>query len=220
MEGHLPPPPRSIRDLKPLLIGSLIAGLIRIIGGLTRVRFHDRAGFSTGSHPGQYIIAFWHNRMVVMPLIFSRYHRRKGATVLTSTSREGAMVARVVRSFGMDVVRGSSSRRGAAAALALRERMGKGYDVIVTPDGPRGPRYRLGAGIVFLSQHSGQPVLPIRVDYSRYIELKSWDRLRIPLPFSRIDVTLEPLLFAQPTNSDESFESERLRLEQAMQINV
>jgi len=204
-------------DLKPLLLGSLIAGIIRMIGRLTRIRFHDRAGFLSGSHQGQYIIAFWHNRMVVMPLIFTRYYRRQGATVLTSTSREGAMVERVVRSFGMDVVRGSSSRRGAAAAIALKDRMEKGYDVIVTPDGPRGPCYQLGAGIVFLSQRSAQPVMPIRVDYSRFIELKSWDRFRIPLPFSRIDVTLEPLFFAQPTDSEEAFELERLRLEQAMQ---
>ena len=135
---------------------------------------------------------------------------------MTSPSREGSMVERVVRSFGMDVVRGSSSRRGTAAVLALKKRMSQGCDVILTPDGPRGPCYKLGAGIVYLSQRSGHPVLPIRVDYSRYIELKSWDRFRIPLPFSIIDVTLEPLIFAKPTESEAAFESERLRLEKAM----
>ena len=217
MEGPTTKHNGVCRDLKPLLLGILIAGIIWMIGRLTRIRVHDHAGYLTGSHEGPVIIAFWHNRMLVMPLIYSRYYRRKGATVLTSASREGAMVERVVRSFGMDVVRGSSSRRGVVAALALKDRMEKGYDVIVTPDGPRGPCYRLGAGIVFLSQRSGQPVMPIRVDYSRYIELKSWDCFRIPLPFSRIDVTLEPLFFAEPTDSEEGFESERLRLERSMQ---
>ncbi|MEI8341152.1 MAG: lysophospholipid acyltransferase family protein [Verrucomicrobiota bacterium] len=204
---------------KTLLYGSLAAFLIRMIGLTTRLKFHDHAGYYSGAHQGQYIIAFWHNRMVVMPLIFSRYYRRKGATVLTSASREGSLVERVVRSFGMDVVRGSSSRRGATALLALSDRMKAGYDVIVTPDGPRGPCYRLGPGIVFLSQRTGQPVMPIRVDYSRFIELKSWDRFRIPLPFSRIDVTLEPLFFAQPGESDEALEAERVRLEKAMQAD-
>jgi len=204
-------------EFKTLLYGSLAAFLIRLIGLTVRLKFHDNAGYYSGAHKGQYIIAFWHNRMIVMPLIFSRYYRRKGATVLTSASREGSLVERVVRSFGMDVVRGSSSRRGAAALLALSDRMKADYDVIVTPDGPRGPCYRLGPGIVFLSQRSGQPVMPIRVDYSRFIELKSWDRFRIPLPFSRIDVTLEPLFFARPTDSEEAFEAERVRLEKSMQ---
>ena len=212
MEGLL----TQLTDFKPRLLGSLGAGLIRIIGRLTRIRLHDPAGLASELHHDQYIVAFWHNRMVVMPLIFSRYYRRKGATVLTSPSRDGTLVEQVVRSFGMDVVRGSSSRPGAAATIALRDRLEKGYDVIVTPDGPRGPCYRLGAGIVFLSQRSGKAVLPIRVDYSRFIELKSWDRFRIPLPFSRIDVTLGPLFFAEPTDSDEAFEQERLRLERVM----
>ena len=204
---------------KTLLIGSLLAFMIRVLGLTIRLKLHDNAGYYSGAHKGQYIIAFWHNRMIVMPLIFSRFYRRKGATVLTSASREGSLVERVVRSFGMDAVRGSSSRRGVTALKALSDRMKDAFDVIVTPDGPRGPCYRLGPGIVFLSQRTGQPVMPIRVDYSRFIELKSWDRFRIPLPFSRVDVTLEPLFFAQASESEEAFEAERGRLENAMGTN-
>ena len=211
------PQATSGTGFKTLFYGSLAAFLIRLIGLTVRLKLHDHAGYLSGKHKGPYIIAFWHNRMLIMPLIYSRYYQGKQATVLTSASREGSLVERVVRSFGMDAVRGSSSRRGAAALLALDDRMEKGLDVIVTPDGPRGPCYKLGPGIVFLSQRSGQPVMPIRVDYSRYIELKSWDRFRIPLPFSRIHVTLDSLFFAQPTGSDEAFEVERLRLEKAMQ---
>ena len=209
--------PEPSTSLKTRLLGSLVAFVIRVLGLMLRIKLHDHAGYFSGEHKGQYIIAFWHNRMIVMPLIYSRFYRRKGATVLTSASREGSLVEKVVRSFGMDAVRGSSSRRGAAALLSLSDRMEAGYDVIVTPDGPRGPRYRLGPGIVFLSQRTGQPVMPIRIDYSRFIRLKSWDRFRIPLPFSRVDVTLEPLFFAQPGESGEAFEAERSRLEEAMQ---
>lgn len=222
MARPLLPPPKtqhssSDSQIKTLLLGSLAAFLIRMLGLLLRIRVFDHAGFISSAYKEPCIAAFWHNRMIVMPLIYARVYRRKGATVLTSASREGSLVERVVRSFGMDVVRGSSSRRGATALLALSDRMAEGFDVIVTPDGPRGPCYRLGPGVVFLSQLSGQPVMPIRVEYSRFIELKSWDRFRIPLPFSRVDVTLGPLFFAQPGETDEAFEAERGRLEKAMQ---
>ena len=202
--------------IKTFILGSLAAFLIRVLGLMLRIKMHDKAGFFTGTHKGQYIFAFWHNRMIVMPLIYSGFYRRKGATVLTSASREGSLVERVVRSFGMDAVRGSSSRKGATALRALSDRMENGFDVIVTPDGPRGPCYRLGAGIVFLSQRSGHPVMPILVNYSRYFELKSWDKFRIPMPFSRVDVTLGPLFYAQPGDSDDAFEQERGRLENLM----
>ena len=205
-------------DFKTRLYGGLAAFLIRLLGLTVRIKLHDKAGYYSGTHKGEYIFAFWHNRMIIMPLIFTRYYRRKGAAVLTSPSREGSLVEYVVRSFGMSAVRGSSSRRGASALRALRECLDNGHDVIVTPDGPRGPCYHLGQGIVFLSQLSGHPVVPIRVDCSRFIELKSWDRFRIPLPFSRVDITLEPLFYAQPTESEEAFEAERLRLESAMRL--
>ena len=207
---------KTREELRAALIGGLIAWIIRIIGLTVRIKFHDKAGYYSGAHKGRYIVAFWHNRMLVMPLIFKRYYRRKGAYVLTSASREGSLVDRVVGSFGMRSVRGSSSRRGVTAMLTLVNRLEEGFDVFVTPDGPRGPCYRLGPGIVFLSQKTGEPVMPIRVDYARFMELKSWDRFRIPLPFSRVDVTLEPLFFAQATESEEAFEAERRRLESAM----
>jgi lysophospholipid acyltransferase (LPLAT)-like uncharacterized protein len=88
--------------------------------------------------------------------------------------------------------------------------------VIITPDGPRGPCYRLGRGIVFLAQITGEPVVPIHLDYSRYICLKSWDRFRIPLPFSRVEVTLGKPFYPRPTDSEEAFEAERVRLEELM----
>jgi hypothetical protein len=69
------------------------------------------------------------------------------------------------------VIRGSSSRLGASAILQLTEKLASGHDVVITPDGPRGPVYELGPGIVFLAQKSDASVLPMNLEYSRYWRL-------------------------------------------------
>jgi lysophospholipid acyltransferase (LPLAT)-like uncharacterized protein len=91
--------------------------------------------------------------------------------------------------------------------------LGSGADLAVTPDGPKGPRYSLGPGLILLAQKTGARILPVHVKFSRAIALKSWDGFRIPLPFSRLDITMGPYETIPPTPTDEAFEAERLRIE-------
>jgi lysophospholipid acyltransferase (LPLAT)-like uncharacterized protein len=79
---------------------------------------------------------------------------------LISASRDGDLLADGVKRFGYDVIRGSSSRLGASAILQLTEVLASARDVVITPDGPRGPVYELGPGIIFLAQKSGAAVVP------------------------------------------------------------
>ena len=88
-----------------------------------------------------------------------------------------------------------------------------GADLAVTPDGPKGPRYRLGPGLILLAQTTDARILPVTAKFSRFYEIKSWDGFRIPFPFSRIDVTLLPYETISPTADDEAFELERQRIE-------
>ncbi len=205
--------------LKAQLLVALITGAIRLIGLTLRIRVTDRAGYLTGDHAGRYIFVFWHNRMFIMPLVYSRfYFRRKtgtatAANVLTSFSGEGTLLSKIVAGFGMGAVRGSSSRRGAVALLELSRKIEDGYDVIVTPDGPRGPRYQLGPGVIFLAEKTETPIMPIEVKYSRSIKLGTWDRFEIPLPFSRVDVIFHPRHHIPTLETDEAFETERKSLE-------
>lgn len=208
--------------LKAQLLVALITGAIRLIGLTLRIHMTDHSGYFTGDHGGRYIFVFWHNRMFVMPIVYSRfYFRRKtgkptAAAVLTSFSGEGTLLSKIVAKFGMGAVRGSSSRRGAVALLELSGRIENGYDVIVTPDGPRGPCYQLGPGVIFLAEKTATPIMPIEVKYSHSIRLGTWDRFEIPLPFSRVDVTLHARHHIPPLESDEAFEAERQSLETAL----
>jgi lysophospholipid acyltransferase (LPLAT)-like uncharacterized protein len=98
--------------------------------------------------------------------------------------------------------------------------LASGRDVVITPDGPRGPVYELGPGIILLAQKSGAPVFPANLEYSRCWRLKSWDRFILPRPFSKIRVIFGPPHHVALTSSDEAFEAERLRLQNAMMALV
>ena len=118
----------------------------------------------------------------------------------------------------LHVVRGSSSRRAPAPCCELADVLSEaGSDVVITPDGPRGPAYELGPGIIFLAQKSGRAVLPINLEYSSCWRVKSWDRFILPRPFSQgaRDFRLRSHQ-VRDSHTDEEFEAERLRLQDAM----
>ncbi|HWB57924.1 MAG TPA: lysophospholipid acyltransferase family protein, partial [Chthoniobacteraceae bacterium] len=179
------------KETKEKLISWLGAKLVRAIGCTLRIHVKDEAGFLSGEKGGPCLIAFWHNRLIILPELFKRhYGARKGVVALISQSRDGTFISNIVRRLGMRVVNGSSSRGGAAAALELINFVRGGFDAGITPDGPRGPRYHVDAGLIFLAQRTRAPILPVNAEYSRCIRFRSWDRFMVPLPFSRVDVTL------------------------------
>jgi len=188
----------------------VILWAIRLLGRMVRLRVVDRCGLLSGQAPRPLIWAFWHNRILAVVMAKDRFvHGRYGA-VLTSASRDGELLAAVMARFGVDAVRGSSSRRGSTALRELIALLRSGRDAVITPDGPRGPRYRLAAGTISLAQWTRAAVMPVHVSYSRYWELRSWDRFRIPKPGSRVTITFGPLW---TVGEEEEPEAARLRLE-------
>ena len=104
------------------------------------------------------------------------------------------MLARTLRFFNVEAVRGSSSRRGPHALLELTSWTDRGYAIAITPDGPRGPRYEVSDGVIALAQLSGLPVFPVSAYIRPKIQLRSWDKFQIPWPLARCDVRVGPLL--------------------------
>lgn len=156
-----------------IFLGWLIASVVRALALTLRIHLEDRCALRDGAIAGPVLWTFWHNRMLVMPIVRSRYYRHRSGAVLTSASKDGSNLAAVMARFGIDSVRGSSSRHGAAALLALTDWVKSGHDVSITPDGPRGPCYHLNPGVVKLAQTTGAAILPIHVEYSRCVRLKS-----------------------------------------------
>lgn len=191
--------------------------LLQLWARTLRFEIEDRADLIGTPPMPRYIGALWHNRLLLLPHVIRRFLPQRHGAALISASRDGALLADLVQRFGFDVVRGSSSRKGITAMLQLADVMAKGRDAVITPDGPRGPAYEIGPGIVFLAQKSGAAVVPINMEYSSYWRLRSWDRFVLPRPFSKVRV-----IFGVPhqvqllTHTEDDFESERMRLQNAM----
>ena len=190
--------------------------LLQIWARTLRFRIDDRANVINSPLNERYIGALWHNRLLLLPFVIKRYLPERQGAALISTSRDGALLADLVERFDFEVVRGSSSRKGASAIRQLAEVIATGRDVVITPDGPRGPAYELGQGIVFLAQQSGAEVVPINMEYSSYWRVRSWDRFILPRPFSIVRVIFGPPHRVAATTTDEEFERERKRLQEAM----
>jgi len=186
---------------------------MRIVAATCRWRLHDPDAISQNPPEHSMIWAVWHNRIFMAPAAYRRFLKsRKGAT-LTSPSKDGEIIAATVAKFGVSAVRGSSSRRGAAALVELRDWIKRGFDILIVPDGPRGPRYRLGPGLVKLAQLTDAKILPIRIEYGSYWKFRSWDQFRLPKLFTTVDIYLEPLAEVASDLPEEDFEMERRRIE-------
>jgi hypothetical protein len=169
---------------------------------------------------GPVIYCTWHNRLALSMKLYVSFGRRRhqsaGLAGLVSASRDGAFLAAILERFGIQPVRGSSSRRGAQALLELTTWAERGYDLAITPDGPRGPRYVVQDGAMSLAQVTGLPVVPVTYFLKWKIQLKSWDRFQIPLPFSICEVSAGKILYVPRETSGEEREKIRKQLEDTL----
>jgi hypothetical protein len=182
-----------------------------------RFQVDEKSGFFAAVPPEKIIFAIWHNRLVLSLVIYQRYmkrrDRRRKLVALASASRDGGLVTSIIELFGVKPVRGSSNRR---AAQALRELVAwgeRGYDLAITPDGPRGPRYTVPEGVIATAQLSGLTIVPVAYHLNWKICLNSWDRFQIPLPFARCAITTGRLLRVPRAATDAEREELRNQLE-------
>lgn len=195
---------------------------LRALFATLRLRVRDPHGFLAAPPAGPVICAFWHNRILAITAAFLRVYPagRRGVLVLTSASKDGMWLGQLAGHLGMGSVRGSSSRRGATAMRELLEKVAAGHDIAITPDGPRGPAGQLGPGLVYLAQKAAIPILPCHARFHGALRLKTWDRFAIPLPFSKLEVTLGPLISVPDTDSETAFEHERQKIESALRAGA
>ena len=157
------------------------------------------------------VLLIWHSRLLVVPYLF----RNRGIMALISPSEDGEILARIVEGWGK-VLRGSSSHTIVKAWGVMRKELDEGGEVIIVPDGPRGPNRKMKLGALKLSQQSGAYIVPFTFAASRKKTLNSWDEFMIFYPFTRV-VSLfgEPIL-VDPKLRGEDLERERQRIEQIL----
>ena len=151
--------------------------------------------------PGR-LASLWHGRMLV-PL---RAHQNLGMNVLVSPSDDGSLITMMLGRFGYGTVRGSSNKNPARAIREMLGRLQEGGTIVITPDGPRGPRHSVNPGPAWMARATGFPLLPCGFVCDRAWHLKSWDHFTIPKWGARV-----ALVYGEPIRVDEGASDEELR---------
>jgi len=176
--------------------------ILYLIGKTLRIQIINRDVESRLEKQGKAIIyTFWHGRMLYFPYLY-RFSNK--STILTSPSEDGEIVARTAKIFGFSSIRGSSFKRGGPALLKMTRSIKEGKAVTMVADGSRGPLYKVQEGIINLAYLTGAPILPVVYGVKNKIQLKTWDRFIIPLPFSKIKV-----MYGDPVYVDKKTEEKK-----------
>lgn len=200
----------------------MLSGFMRLLYALNKKKFTNLEVLRQQFESDQpCIIVAWHNRNIVGPLGYLA-HRPPGRVFspLASSSRDGSLAAAAMDNFGVQCIRGSSSRGGAQALREMVRAARNGQDLGITPDGPRGPKYKVQAGVIAAARLTGLPIVPMTYQASRRKVLGSWDAMIVPKPFGTLHYVYgEPMKV--PRHADDATqESLRLQLEtELLRIN-
>ena len=197
----------------------LVYLLLRTLARTLRYRWNDHGGVLETSWDRPVIFCIWHNRLALCMeayQVYTRHNRRSGMAAIIRASRDGGFLAAILERFGVQPVRGSSSRRGPQAMLELVTWAERGYDLAITPDGPRGPCYAVQDGVMLLAQLTGLPIIPFSYHAPRKFRARSWDRFQIPLPFSRCEMNVAAPVRVPREASDADRDVLRNELERAL----
>jgi lysophospholipid acyltransferase (LPLAT)-like uncharacterized protein len=187
--------------IRPRVLGRIAWLFVLLLSWSFRVRFVNRASAdSIVSEKENVLYAFFHGDMV--PLLHT--YRNSRILIPASESRDGEIMARLLKNFGFDVVRGSSKRKGYKALRELIIGMRKGKTVAIPVDGPRGPLHVVKPGIVYLAGLLKAPIVPVAVSAQRFCILgKSWDQLMLPAPFTECIVFFGDPVYVKGTAEEE-----------------
>jgi lysophospholipid acyltransferase (LPLAT)-like uncharacterized protein len=193
--------------------GMVFYWMIRLICSTLRWQVHGREHLDSILKRGhQPIYTFWH-----MCIISATWHfRKRGIVVMSSNSRDAEYTSRVIKRFGYGSARGSATRGGGRALALMSECLNNGIAVAFTIDGPRGPAYVAKPGSVTLARHTGHAILPFHIASSRYIELPTWDRLQVPLPFARAIVMIGEPIYVNKSVGGEEVTQKQIALQSAL----
>lgn len=170
------------------LLARVLAAYLSFALRSTRWVLEGQAAFAPFEAGECVVAAFWHEHLPLMPALYLRARARTPGLemqVLVSRSRDGRFIGRVMQHFGLAVAHGSTSRGGALGLRELLAGLEQGKGVVITPDGPRGPRHVAAPGVAQLAGLAGVKVLPCAAASTAMRRLPSWDRMMLPLPFGR-----------------------------------
>lgn len=174
---------KLLRSLALGFIPPIGALLIRFIYFTNKKRFH-----LPQTVPAEPVIfAFWHGDLLMQPYLYYQFRQTPKANVLISDHFDGQIIARIMGYFKLGTIHGSTTRGGAKVLIQGLKSLSEGYDIGITPDGPKGPRHEMSDGVVVMAQKRNAKVIVYSCIPSSYWQLPSWDKFTVPKPFGTLD---------------------------------
>ncbi|MCB0338909.1 MAG: lysophospholipid acyltransferase family protein [Bdellovibrionales bacterium] len=208
---------KSLESLQIKATAFILFVIMRIMA--VTYRWDTEGLYKNGEHWADgkpVILVFWHGQQIFITCAYIRFYLRKRKRpihILISQHHDGRVAAATLSFFGVKSIAGSSSKGGSRALIELKRALAKDAHVGITPDGPKGPVFEVKLGPIKLSQISGRPILPLALGAERYWQLRSWDKMIIPKPFSKVRVMVGDLIQVAADASEAELASSRINLE-------
>lgn len=141
----------------------------------------------------QHICVCWHNELLMSPQAYRKFHPKHKSSAIISQHFDGDIIKKALSYLNIDSIRGSSSRGAKSVLLKAFREVKDGKEILITPDGPRGPKYSMSDGAIGLALRAKKPIFIMNYKADRFWQLKSWDRFIIPKPFSKIEFFMQSI---------------------------
>jgi len=132
------------------------------------------------------IFATWHGDLLMLPYLYYQYRKKPHAKVLISDHFDGLLISKTIRYFGLGTIAGSTNRNAVKALIQGIKTLKAGYDIGITPDGPKGPRHYVSDGVIVMAQKAKADVMMVEIKPTKYWQFNSWDKFKVPKPFGTI----------------------------------
>lgn len=170
---------KLFRALALLIVPFIASLLIRLLYFTNKKVFHSPESIS--DEPT--IFACWHGELLMLPYIYSKYRKTPRAKVLISSHFDGMLISKTIEYFGLHTIAGSTNRNASRVLMQGIKALRDGYDIGITPDGPKGPRHSVADGIVAMAQKSGAKIILVEIKSTKFWQFNSWDKFTVPKPF-------------------------------------
>ena len=179
-----------LRSLTLVTVPFFASLLIRFLYATNKKEYHSPD--SVGDEP--IIFACWHGELLMLPYLYKQYRKKAHAKVLISDHFDGLLISKTIKYFGLGTIAGSTNRNAARVLIQGIKTIKEGYDIGITPDGPKGPRHTVSDGVIVMAQKTKAKIVLVEIKPTKYWQLNSWDKFTIPKPFGKIDYySTEPI---------------------------
>ncbi|MDO7252314.1 lysophospholipid acyltransferase family protein [Helicobacter cappadocius] len=207
----------NLKKFKQKIILAVLPPLAWLMIWLLYLSCRNRFHLYEGLKESNFISSFWHGDFLMLPFAYIKSKNKPKICVISSNHFDGELMVKLYRFFGFHTIRGSTNKGGARVLVESFRRLKDGWDMGITPDGPRGPYHHIADGVVAMAQKTGVGISVTKPVFSSYYELSTWDKFKIPKPFSTIDYyMLEPFFIPKDMDMEEAKKLVYERMEESL----